>query len=241
MRVRAPITIHVALVCLFLGCCISPLFGQHCAPIYDAYLSRIETEKRRENVDNPLSSEIGLDINLEFYKYGGSEPEAYQLYLIAYLKSSETSVPAQPPADILDKSRVVILHTEVIKQTKRCHFPAKLFIDNITLAKKVAELEKQVGPRKPDDIDFADCSRPFRLAIFIPFLDDEKYSTLEGLPKDRHECNYGGARALLFQPLPYKLDIWHPDTKANYRGETHVDAFLSQIVFRIQPGHPFCP
>ena len=213
MRVRAPIRIYVAIVCLLLGCSRSPLFAQHCPPIYDAYLSRIETEKRIEDANNPGSSEIGLDLNLEFYKYGGRELEAYQLYLIAYLKSSETSVPPQPPADILDKSRVAILHTEVIKQTKRGHFPAKLFIDNVTLAKKVAELEDQVGPRKTDDIEFADCSRPFRLAIFIPFLDDEKYSTLEGLPKDRHECNYGGDRALLFQPLPYKLDLWHPNRK----------------------------
>ena len=30
---------------------------------------------------------------------------------------------------------------------------------------------------------------------------------MEGLPEDKHECNYMGARDLLFQPLPYSLEI----------------------------------
>jgi hypothetical protein len=48
---------------------------------------------------------------------------------------------------------------------------------------------------------------PIRLAVFIPFLEDETYSNLDGLPRDRHECNYAGEAALLFETLPQALTI----------------------------------
>src|SRR4051794_22555604 len=47
----------------------------------------------------------------------------------------------------------------------------------------------------------------FRLAVFIPFLEDRSYSVLDDLPEDKHECNYARERALLFQPLPYAFSI----------------------------------
>ena len=49
----------------------------------------------------------------------------------------------------------------------------------------------------------------------MPFLDDAKYSTIDGLPEHRHECNYDDDRALVFQALPYRLQFLvsrSPDT-----------------------------
>jgi len=48
---------------------------------------------------------------------------------------------------------------------------------------------------------------PIRLAIFIPFLEDMQYSVIEGLPKEKHECNYTSQPALLFETIPTRLGI----------------------------------
>ena len=59
----------------------------------------------------------------------------------------------------------------------------------------------------------------FRLAVFVPFLEDRTYSVLDSLPKDKHECNYTRRRALLFQQLPYAFSIHFGIVQAVQRAE----------------------
>ena len=57
-----------------------------------------------------------------------------------------------------------------------------------------------------------------RLAIFVPFLEDKRYANSDGLPDDRHECNYQSDRALVWQELPYQLKVsYKKDRETNER------------------------
>ena len=185
------------LTCLLLAA--SSASAQHCAPIVESYLSQISI--------GPDKKRTALELEIEYAKVGGRRLPAYQIYLLAYLAKNEDRVPAPLPADFVDKEVVCVLHTEVIKLAKDGNYDFAVQLDMTELAQKIIELGHLTDADRADPGGWGSYKDSFRLAIFIPFLDDSTYSVLDGLPDDRHECNYLRRRELLFQPLPYSFTI----------------------------------
>ena len=182
--------------------------GQHCPPITDSYLSTARVQRTKE----------GLSFKIGYSKTGGQYKTAYQAYILAYSVGNSEKIAELTPQQAIENGLVSIVHTQVAPFAVAAKAPravqqtdglgeyqidyklnTKQFVEKM-LATKLLENSKDIGGWKRFDDEL-------RLAVFIPFLDDEKYSTLEGLPKDKHECNYQNSSALLFQPLTQKLTV----------------------------------
>ena len=187
---------HV-LSCLLLAG--SSASAQHCAPIVESYLSQISI--------GPNKKRTALELEVEYAKVGGRRHPSYQIYLLAYLAKNEDQVPAPLPADFIDTKVVCVLHTEAIQQSKDGNYDFRVRLDMTELAQKIIELGHLTDADRADPGGWGSYNDSFRLAIFIPFLDDSTYSVVDSLPEDRHECNYLRRRELLFQQLPYSFTI----------------------------------
>ncbi|MCR9245993.1 MAG: hypothetical protein NXI31_13255 [bacterium] len=175
-----------------------PLLAQHCPPIYEAFLSAVTLKRAKTG---KLNLAVDLTVN------GGPGQKAYQAYVIAYLDRDAGKVPAPPTKDLLDPEFALVLHTQVIRQNDDGVFPLRLELEGDALAKKVIRHRKLGEKDRTAYGGWGIYKDRIRLAVFVPFLDDEKYSVLDGLPEDRHYCNYDDDRALLFQQLPYRLSM----------------------------------
>jgi hypothetical protein len=173
--------------------------AQHCAPIVESYLSQISIGHNKKYT--------ALELEVEYAKLGGRYHPKYQIYLLAYLTKNEDRVPAPLPADFIDTKVVYVLHTEAIKQAKDGNYDFRVRFDMTELAQKIIELGHLTDADRADPGGWGSYTDSFRLAIFIPFLDDSTYSVLDSLPQDRHECHHRGQRELLFQQLPYSFTI----------------------------------
>lgn len=187
----------VVLACFTLM--VRPAQAQHCAPISESYLSLISIKH------DPTGQ--SLNLKLDYSKRGGAFKEKYQIYLLAYLEKDEERVPGPATGDLIDKKVVRVLQTEVTQRDKEGTFPFRLQLDVQELAKKIIELGRLTDKDRQDFGGWGRFEDNFRLAVFVPFLDDRAYSVLPGLPDDRHECNYDRRRVLLFQKLPYSFGI----------------------------------
>lgn len=192
-----PIARPAVLSCFVLT--VTPASAQHCPPIVESFLSQISV--RHDSQDQ------ALDLKLEYSKTGGQPKPAYQIYLLAYFEKNEHRVPAPPPADLIDKQAMRVVHTGAIKRNKNGRYELELRLDMNELAKKIIELGGLTEKDRENPGGWGYLKDNFRLAVFIPFLEDRTYSVLDGLPEDKHECNYTRERALLFQPLPYSFGI----------------------------------
>lgn len=178
--------------------------AQHCAPLYQTYLSEVSMRVvRSEKPADDL-----LRIHVQYAKEGGQHHAAYQGYLIAYLDRHAHKVPAPAPAELLDPAATVVLHTMVVKRREPESSPGPVTYDldfDIPCAALVEKLLTH-GKLGADDREviggWHDYHDRIRFALFVPWLDDAKYSVLPGLPTERHECNYARTRALVFQELP---------------------------------------
>jgi hypothetical protein len=200
---------HAMKTCALLAAAVllassGPARAQHCAPLYETWLSDVSLEH----------VEHSLRIHVRFAKEGGAGPkDAYQGYLVAYLARDEAKVPAPPPGDVLDPKVALVLHTQVMRRNEKrdargpwtwdldCTIKDEELVDKLIALGNLGEKDREAR-----DLWFYYKDR-IRLAVFVPFLEDEKYSVLEGLPKERHECNYEADRALVFQALPYGLQF----------------------------------
>jgi hypothetical protein len=144
---------------------------------------------------------------LEYTIEGGRGQDAYQAYLLAYLEKDAARVPAPAPADLVDKDAALILHTQVIKRNKAGTFDLEFEMSDDEFAKKVIAGKKLTDKDREAFGGWGVYKDRIRIAVFVPLLDDKKYSVLEGLPEDRHYCNYENDRALLFQALPFRLSM----------------------------------
>lgn len=178
-----------------------PVAAQHCAPLWETWLSEVSVK----HVDDSLK------IHAQFAKEGGAgDKAAYQGYLIAYLARDEAKVPA-PTGDVLDPQVTLVLHTQVMRRNEKdgAHGPWTYDLDCTVKDQELVDRMIALGKLGEQDRDHGtnwyDYKDRIRLAVFVPFLDDETYSVLAGLPADRHECNYEQARALVFQALPYRM------------------------------------
>jgi len=171
--------------------------AQHCPPVFESYLSGISVKK----------AEGLIKFKLEYTLQGGAGQDAYQAYLLAYLDRDADKVPAPAPKDLIDTKTVLVLDTALIKRNKHGVFDFEFQIDGEELAKKMIAHKKLTEKDQIMYGDYGVYKDQVRIAVFIPLLDDKKYSVIDGLPEDRHYCNYGHERALLFQTLPYNLSI----------------------------------
>ena len=178
---------------------VTPTEAQHCAPIVESYLSQISIKHNEEHQ--------ALDLTVEYSKVGGRPMPKYQIYLLAYLAKNDHQVPAPLPAAFIDKRVVRVLHTEGIERNKDGSHDFRLQLNMNELAQKIIELGRLTEEDCEVHGGWGSFKDKFRLAVFVPFLQDSTYSVLDSLPEDKHECNYDDRRALLFQPLPYSFSI----------------------------------
>lgn len=179
--------------------------AQHCPPIFDSFLSETKLTPTRDGK---------LKVHLIYNKMGGRSHEAYQAYMIAFLKSDAANAFPKKPGEIFDRKLSIVLATDLVKKQKNKNdedddtylFDAE--VDLTKLTSDLAELRK---------IDLAAKDSPVEIcfAFFIPFLADEKYSLLAGLPEDRHECNYGEEPALLSFQFPQCCNAFSKQSQPN--------------------------
>ncbi len=155
-----------------------------------------------------------LRFQIEYAKHGGQPKAAYQGYLLAYLDRDAGKVPAMitgestDEGDMLGEEYVVILKTALIQRSEEDQrYDFEFEIDCDELAKKMiahgelTEKDRTVGG------GWGQYNDKIRIAFFVPFLQNERYSNLDGLPEEKHECGYHPKRPLIFQELPYELSI----------------------------------
>lgn len=171
--------------------------AQHCAPIVESYLSAA-------SVKHDVKS---IQVHVEYSKTGGRRKDAYQGYLIAYLDRDAAKAPGDGSGDLLDPKVVLVLDTALIKVNATGDYEYDFTIADNELANRVIEHAKLTKDDQTSNGGWDRYKNAVRLAFVVPFLEDEKHSTLPGLPADRHECNYRGERALVFQELPFELTI----------------------------------
>ena len=160
----------------------------------------------------------GLSIKVGYSKTGGRAKESYQAYVLAFSEKNFTKIEKLTPQQAIENGLATIVHTQIAAFTAAPDAPPAIqqvdesgeyrlayelnteqFVEKMIAAKQIEKTSDIGGWQRFDD--------KLRLAIFIPFLDDKKYSVLDGLPNDKHECNYSGESALLFQKLTPKLTI----------------------------------
>jgi hypothetical protein len=200
----------VVFLALVLCCSWSPfLRAQHCAPILDSYLSSVSLDRTAEDQ---------FELSIRYHKSGGKAMTAYQIYLVAFRARDVAKFPvplegANPRVlgeTLIDPSCTVILDTKLIRRDDEGKYTYEYSVDSEKLAEKmVKSLFKEEGETQ-DLKRWQPIGDPIRLAVFVPFLADRKYSNDAAFPQDddaRHECNYGNWRALLIQELPFELSL----------------------------------
>ena len=185
------------LCCLILP--VAAARAQHCPPIVESYLSQVSLQHD--------ATDQALDLKLEYSKNGGQPKLKYQVYLLAYLEKNAHRVPAPLPEDLIDKQVVRVVHTQAIERNDGGTYELEWHPNTNELAKALIEIGRFTEKDQESPGGWGSFKDKFRLAVFIPFLEDRTYAILDGLPEDKHECNYTAERALLFQPLPYALSI----------------------------------
>ena len=194
--------------------------GQHCPPITESFLSSSSVKRTKQ----------GLSFKVGYSKTGGQPKKAYQAYIVAYSENNSDKIASLTPQQAIKDGLATIVHTQVaafnvasdapraVQQTDELgeyrvtyELNTEQFVEKMTEAKQIGKTTSTGGWKSYDD--------EIRLAVFIPYLEDENYSVLEGLPEDKHECNYGGESALLFQPLTQKLTIAFGIVRANRLAE----------------------
>jgi hypothetical protein len=182
----------ISVFLLILAFPLNKVSAQHCAPIVESYLSATQI----------FRTEDGLRISMRYRKTGGQVKEAYQAYVVAYSQKNFDQVLKLSPQEAIEQKLAVVIHTQLANLNEKGEYEIGFSIKTNDLEAEQLSLKNttNIGGWKSFD-------SPLRLSIFVPFLEDAKYSHTEGLPKDKHECNYSNLSALLFDPLPIHLNI----------------------------------
>ena len=170
---------------------------QHCPPIVESYLSATSVKRNDE----------GLEFSVTYSKTGGRPKAAYQAYLVAFPTKNAATVTQLTPQQAIAKKHVAIIETKVIKIDRNREYQFKFQIETEDFVEKLLK-EKLIARNRISNLGgWKSFDDQIQLAVFIPFLEDEKYSVLDELPGDSHECNYRGDSALLFEPFGPKLEV----------------------------------
>jgi hypothetical protein len=171
--------------------------AQHCPPIAESYLSEISVK----HVDESLA------IHIEYTKTGGQPKAKYQAYLLAFLEKNRADATAATPKLFINPEVIQVLHTQLIERNQQGVYGMEVKLNRDELARKMIKFGRLTEKDRTNNGGWGQCNDRIRLAVFIPFLEDQRYSNLKGLPQDKHECNYLHEPALLFQELPYSFSI----------------------------------
>ena len=171
--------------------------AQRDPPIVESYLS--STSVRR--VDN------GLKWTLSYTKTGGQTKAAYQYYVIAYSDRHRKQITELTPQEAIAKKFGTILESKIANRGKDGRYNFEFTIETSEFVKKMKGEDQIADDRTSNLGGWKSFDDQIRLAIFIPFLDDQKYSVLEGLPQDKNDANYRGDSALLFEAVTQRLQI----------------------------------
>jgi hypothetical protein len=163
----------------------------------ESYLSEISVKHADESIA----------VRVEYTKNGGQPRTRYQAYLLAYLAKNKAEVPSAPPKPVINQDVVVILHTQQIERNQRGRYDMEVRLNRDEFAKKMIKHGQLAEKDRTNYGGWGQYNDKIRIAVFIPFLEDQQYSNLKGLPEDKHECNYSHERALLFQELPYSFSM----------------------------------
>ena len=186
----------VALILLGL-LATSSATAQRDPPIVESYLDSTSVER----IDN------GLKWNFSYTKTGGQIKKAYQYYVLAYSDRHNNKIAKLPPQEAIAQKLVCVLETKIAKRNKEGKYRFELKIDANELVDQMKK-ENQIADERTRDVGgWKSFDDQIRLAIFIPFLDDLKYSNLEGLPADKNDGNYGADPALLFETTTQRLEL----------------------------------
>lgn len=173
------------------------LQAQHCPPIVESYLS----QTRIKHTDN------GLQLSLRYSKTGGQRMAAYQAYIVAYSDKNSDKVFELTPQEAISKKLAIVVHTQLAQRNAEGEYEIEYQLNTQPFTQHLLK-EKQLSLDATLDAGgWKSFDAPIRLAVFIPFLEDQEYSRIEGLPEKKHECNYGDESALYFDSLPHQLDI----------------------------------
>jgi hypothetical protein len=183
---------------VFFSCNLLPelTVAQHCPPILESYLSSVIAKRSKD----------GVAFTFSYAKSGGQPKAAYQSYILVYADADAGKISELTPQKAIADGIATVLHTQIAKGNNEGNyeFECKLDVESF-----VSGMQKSGKLSKDKAKNFGSWKRypTLRLAVFIPFLDDKEYSVLKELPDDRHECNYNGDAALLFQPLTQQLTV----------------------------------
>lgn len=194
MSFASSFSLVVILRCL---CPAQAVLAQHCPPIVESYLSECSVKR----------SESGLTFAFSYQKSGGQPKQAYQIYVVAFADSITERVAKVPPQQAIREGLITVVGTQLMKRDRDGQYPVKYELDTEPFVQRMLKAQQLSNTRTSNVGGWQRYNDRLRLAVFIPFLDDEKYSNLDGLPRDKHECNYRGDSALLFEMIPQRLEV----------------------------------
>ena len=171
---------------------LQSLMGQHCPAIVESYLESISVK----HIDE------GISLAIDYKKSGGQPKEAYQAYVVAYSDSNTNRLAEMSPQKAIETKVITVVHTQLAKRQENGCYGIQCTLKTSDLVATLLK-DSQIDLEKIHDVGgWKSFKGRIRLAVFVPFLEDEKFSTIEGLPESKHECNYLGEDGLIFEILP---------------------------------------
>lgn len=171
--------------------------GQHCPPIYESYLESITIKHVKD----------GIALNIDYKKSGGQTKDAYQAYVLAYSHFDTDKLLELSPQEAIEAKVVSVVHTQLAKRQESGCYGIQCLLKTHDLVETMLKDSKLDLKQVEDSDGWKVFKGRVRLAVFIPFLDDKKFSTIDGSPEKKHECNYYGEDGLIFETLPHTLTV----------------------------------
>jgi hypothetical protein len=171
--------------------------AQHCAPIVESYLQSVSI-KHGEGV---------VAFDLEYKKTGGQRKDGYQVYILAFSESDTNRIAFMTPQEAIESKTASVVHTQLAKRQQDGCYRIEWTMDTsvfVTAMLKDSRLDMQ---QINEFGGWKSFKSKIRFAVFVPFLEDEKYAVIEGLPEGKHECNYLDESSLLFDTISQRFSI----------------------------------
>jgi len=181
-------------VALFFGA--TDLLAQHCPPIVESYLKSVSIDRS----DGDIAFEI------DYKKTGGRPMESYQAYILAYSQSDYDRIAALTPQEAIESKLATVVHTQLCERQQNGYYNIRWKLNTQSFVASMLK-DSRLDEQQIDDYGgWKSFTDRIRIAIFVPFLDDETYSVVEGLPENKHECHSLGD-SLLFETLSHHLSV----------------------------------
>jgi hypothetical protein len=171
--------------------------GQHCAPIVESYLQSVAIKRS--------VGEIAFDI--DYKKTGGQRKEGYQAYILAYSQSNAERVATMTPQEAIETKVASVVHTQLAERQENGCYRIQWALETRGFVEAMLKDSRLDSQQVNDFGNWKSFKGEIRFAVFIPFLEDEKYSVVKGLPEKKHECNYLQESSLLFDTLSQRVSV----------------------------------